>query len=350
MVGELVRGGMPPEGAPRPLNDVTITLSDAEREVLRTQLAEHAQAYSDRPLDDEDLLADAEDAGRLLPDRIYPALRRFRRQTSGPGALLVRNMPTDTRLCATPQDGTLGHWSELPVATYAQLAAASAVGDVIAYADEKSGNLIQDIVPLRGERERQENSGTVYLELHTENGFHPHKPDFITLLCLRPDHEREGITVVAGVAEALPRLADQCVAMLRRPMFRLQVSSSFREGSQLSIGPLAVLTGPAEAPELLADFHAMSPMTAEAGAALDEMKAAILAVLRGATLDTGDLLVINNRTAVHGRTSFSARYDADERWLRRCFAVADIRRSRDVRASGSRVCRPLVFSGLSDPA
>ena len=39
-----------------------------------------------------------------------------------------------------------------------------------------------------GKEAKQENGGSVLLEFHTEDGFHPYKPDFLGLLCLRSDH------------------------------------------------------------------------------------------------------------------------------------------------------------------
>jgi L-asparagine oxygenase len=224
----------------------------------------------------------------------------------------------------------------------------SKLGEIIAYADEKAGSLVQDIVPMKESKNRQENSGTVYLELHTEDGFHPHKPDFITLICLRPDHARVGITLVGSAIQVLPQLPEDCVATLRSPRFQLRTSSSFGgANSSLRAGPLPVLSGAASAPELLADFHAMEPLDDRARVSLDRLREAMLSHLRGAVLDTGDLLVIDNRAAVHGRTPFTARFDGADRWLRRCFAVSDIRRSQSVRPPQSRVCGPLTAIGLS---
>jgi L-asparagine oxygenase len=91
----------------------------------------------------------------------------------------------------------------------------------------------------------------------------------------------------------------------------------------------------------------MEPLTDQARDALLELKIALLATLRGAPLDVGDLLVIDNRTTIHGRAPFAARFDGTDRWLRRCFAVSDIRRSRGVREPGSRVCDPLTTIGVT---
>ncbi|MFC9294744.1 clavaminate synthase [Streptomyces sp. NPDC057011] len=343
-------GGDPADGTVAPLDEVTITLTDAEREAAAEAFASSARALKDRSLDDEELLTEAELAGLRLPRRVLETLRRFRRHGNDAGVLLLRNMPTDLEAPPTPPDGFLPDWNDLPVATFAQLAVASTVGDVIAYADEKAGRIVQDVAPVEGAERRQENSGTVYLELHTEDGFHPHKPEFITLMCVRPDHERRAHTVVGAAARALPLLSERSAALLREPLFRLRVSSSFGDGStELLTGPLPVLSGTAAAPDLLADFHAMEPLDEDARAALEELKSAFLATLRGGVLEAGDLLVVDNRTAIHGRSEFAARFDGTDRWLRRCFAVTDIRRSRAVRPPGSRVCASLRDIGLFAP-
>jgi L-asparagine oxygenase len=332
---------------PKPLGPV-ISLTDAEREALGEEFGRLARSLHSLPLDDEGFLTEAELAGIRLPRRLLQELRRFRRHGNSTGALFIRNVPVDPVLPATPLGGRLESWGELPVATVTQLAVTSQIGDVIAYADEKNGALIQDVVPVEGAEKLQENSGTVYLELHTENGFHPHKPDFVTLVCLRPDHARTSYTLVGAAAEVLPALSGHCVEVLRKPSYRVRASSSFGAGKEgLRAGPVAVLSGPAHSPEFLADFHAMEPLTDEAMTAFSELKKALLATIRGARLAAGDLLVIDNRAAVHGRTSFVARYDATDRWLRRCFAVSDIRRSRGARPAGSRVCAPLATIGLA---
>lgn len=327
--------------APWSLTPATITVTDAERDRLRARLARSAADLHACPLDDEGLLGAAAHAGRSLPERLLDTLERFREPGNTGGAILIRNLPLDDEAGPTPADGYLGHWSALPVATFVQLAVTSVVGEVIGYADEKSGNLIQDIVPIAGARERQENSGTVYLELHTEDGFHPHKPEFVTLLCIRPDHERAGTTVVGAVHDALPLLSPACEAVLREPLFRLRVSSSFGGRSDDMTGPIAVLSGPPHDLELIADFNAMEPQSDSARHALHELKRAMLALLQGAQLEAGDLLVVDNRAAVHGRTAFLARYDGNDRWLRRCLAVSDLDQSREARPAGSRVLRPV---------
>src|SRR5262249_56017462 len=81
----------------------------------------------------------------------------------------------------------------------------------------------------------------------------------------------------------------------------------------------------------------------KAGAvALEALGALLFRALVGVVLRPGDLLIVDNRKAVHGRTGFRPRYDGTDRWLRRCFVVSDIRASLASRYPASRVLRPLT--------
>jgi L-asparagine oxygenase len=62
-------------------------------------------------------------------------------------------------------------------------------------------------------------------------------------------------------------------------------------------------------------------------------------VYRSIKLNTGDLLCIDNRRTVHGRSSFVARYDGFDRWLQRSFVVRDLGKSAGDRHPGERIIR-----------
>ena len=44
----------------------------------------------------------------------------------------------------------------------------------------------------------------------------------------------------------------------------------------------------------------------------------------GLSLQAGDLLVVDNDVAVHGRSSYSPRWDGHDRWIQRAMAVTDL--------------------------
>jgi L-asparagine oxygenase len=335
------------------LAGATVELTGDEAGQIRRQCERTVAALGRAQLDSERAMAAMALAGCALPSRLIEALVAFRCSGNAYGTLVVANVPIDGDLPPTPVDGSLLDWHAVPVATVAQLAVSSHLGDVIGFADEKQGQLVQDVIPVVGAEECQENTGSAFLELHTEDGFHPFKPDFLTLLCLRPDHGGTAYTMTGAVAPILPKLSRVCVEMLRRPLFRIRHSSSFaRMGSDGFSEPVAVLSGPPADPELVADFHAMEPMTLAARWAIEELETVLGGALVAQVLEAGTLLIVDNRAAVHGRTGFTARYDGTDRWLRRCFTTADLRRSRGCRPAGSRVCAPLavIRQRLDTPA
>ena len=294
-------------------------------------------------IDDHDLLIGAEVALRQASPDLLSALVRFRLSGTRDGIMLVRGLAIDDPLPATPPDGTFkGPWHQLGIATVTQLMLMSALGDVISYADEKEGHLVQDICPVPGAERRQENTGSCLLELHTEDGFHPNMPHFLSLLTLRPDQENRALTVAAGIRAVLPMLDPDHVQVLREPQFRIRLASSFVGTDKTVYSPaMPVLTGAVTDPDLCVDFHATEAMTPQAAAALDALRTLMLGALVGLVLQPGDLLIVDNRKAVHGRTGFTPSYDGEDRWLRRCFAVADIRASHPLLYPSSRVHRPL---------
>ncbi|MGA0208053.1 MAG: TauD/TfdA family dioxygenase, partial [Ilumatobacteraceae bacterium] len=52
-----------------------------------------------------------------------------------------------------------------------------------------------------------------------------------------------------------------------------------------------------------------------------ELHRAVQSSTKHVVLQRGDVLVIDNHRAVHGRTPFTPRYDGTDRWLKRSLVV-----------------------------
>lgn len=305
-----------------------------------------ARDHAGRSLHDTDLLHAVELAASTLPETVRRALISFRDEGNTSGCLLLTELPLGTLPPTPDRVEDEPAWSDVPVATLSQLMVMSVLGRSFSYRDEKSGRLVQDVCPKKGAEDRQENSGSVLLELHTEDGFHPNPPHFLSLVCLRGDPEGTAATVTGSVLDALPHLDDATVAVLREPEFRTRFSTSFLpdEAVEVLTDPMPVLTGPAQCPELHVDFHGTIAQTPRARRALHLLERAMRRTLKGLVLRPGDLIVVDNRHAVHGRTGFTPRYDGNDRWLRRSFAVADLRPLND-RLDRGRSHTPVVTAG-----
>ncbi|MHC0432446.1 TauD/TfdA family dioxygenase [Streptomyces sp. O3] len=328
-----------------------ILLNPEESEHLEQAALHLAAEYTRRSLHDTDLLRAVELAAAALPTPVRKELISFRDSGNSSGSLLLRGLPVGS-LPATPdrvEDEPV--WSDVPVATLTQLMVMSVLGRSFSYSDEKSGHLVQDVCPKKGAENRQENSGSVLLELHTEDGFHPNPPHFLSLTCLRGDHEGVAATVTCGIRDALPLLDAETIATLREPEFRTRFSTSFVHDGSIEVltDPGPVLTGSEESPELRVDFHGTVATTPRAQGALDRLEQAMMQSLKGLVLQAGDLIIVDNRQAVHGRTGFTPQYDGADRWLRRSFAVTDLRPLNGEFLEG-RIHQPVVATGVTDDA
>lgn len=257
------------------------------------------------------------------------------------GALLIEQVPVDDVLVPTPtSERAPGTAKPTRVSEGALLGIGRLLGEPVAYAAEKQGALVQDVFPIERERGAPSNSSSsVDLGLHTELVFsrerpdrpmHEDSPDFLLMLCLRPDPGRTATTVVAEAAE-LCRLAGQAVEVLRRRDFELRAPYSFTrdgDGSRPWVGPVPLVSGPSDAPRIAFDLACgVRALTVEGGRALDALRHASASdsVRHEVHLDRGNLLVIDNRRCAHGRSAFPASFDGRDRWLQRAY----VRRSLD---------------------
>ncbi|MEV4760412.1 TauD/TfdA family dioxygenase [Micromonospora sp. NPDC049559] len=280
----------------------------------------------------------------LLPEGLLRALEDFRRFGNDQGTLTVRGLPVPSDLPDTPCVPNSVARECTPSAALLLLLM-SRLGDPIAYREEKHGALIQDICPVPGEEDQQQNTGSVYFELHTENAFHANRPDFLGLLCLRPDHDRQAASITSSITEALLHLAPEHVEVLRRPRFRTRLAPSFCRGqeSRPYVEAAPVLAGTPELPLLSVDFDDTLPLDADAREALDALHLALRKVQRESVLYAGDLVIIDNSTTVHGRSLFVPRYDGRDRWLQRLFVVNTLRTVLPaLEQDGTYRCRPLA--------
>ncbi|HEX3825947.1 MAG TPA: TauD/TfdA family dioxygenase [Sporichthyaceae bacterium] len=264
--------------------------------------------------------------GTVPVDSVPAGLRAFLRNFSANpprgGVALVRGIEIDA-LPPTPQtradQSPIGHNTSGNL-----LLAADMLGSMTGYADEKNGALVHEVHPVRGEESRIENTGSVNFGFHTENAHHPLRPDFLGLLCLRQDHDRIGVTRVSSIRDAVTDLSPTTIDVLRAARFRSLYPTSFvrgDSGERPSSAPHPVVTG--EAPDyfLRFDLDNTYALDEQAKAALAELNSALDRNRQEVLLEPGDLAVINNHIAAHGRSGFTPRYDGHDRWLRRFYSL-----------------------------
>ncbi|EJQ37431.1 hypothetical protein IEE_05217 [Bacillus cereus BAG5X1-1] len=288
-----------------------------------------------------------EKISKKLPERLIEELIFFKRVKNDYGTILFRNLPIDSKLPNTPSDGKPSPEKHTNISEKLLYLFMLNLGEPIAYADEKNGQFVHDICPIKGKEKNIENSGSqVFFSYHTEDAIHPYKPDYLALFCLRSDHDKSAKTETASVAKALELLPGYAIDILRKPLFILRPPSSFNS-PELSI-QTAILTGNIMRPNLCIDTSLMEGINEEAQWALNELKNALHKVSIGIVLLPGDLVIIDNRLAAHARTAFTPKYDGQDRWLQRMFAIMDIRSSESSRSLSNNVCMPLKIELTSN--
>lgn len=330
----------------------TLQLEPHEQEEVAGVLTDIQKSY-DAP-DDAAYLNDAAVIAHGLPRRLRAALHAFRNpvdstpkiQSSHAAALVIAGNEVDE-----PGIGpTPAHWREKASTEAARrtefllVLYSSLLGEVYGWATQQDGRLVHDILPIAGQEDEQLGSGSrVPLMWHTEEAFHPHRADYVGLLCLRnPD--------LAGTTVGTVNVADLTADVIEcafEPRFHIRPDTShLPEYNQSSTAeqaqafdriqrmdaapePISILFGDRTDPFLRIDpaYMYTAPGDDRAESTLKRVMASIEENLVGVPLEPGMCCFIDNYRAVHGRASFQARYDGTDRWLKRVSITRDLRRS-----------------------
>jgi Fe(II)/alpha-ketoglutarate-dependent arginine beta-hydroxylase len=331
----------------------SLDLTPAEAELARDLTDAIMDADPSRPL--EMRLGELALRAHDLPVRLRAMLTEFRLTGRPLGGVVLSGLPVDsTAIGPTPgaySDSPTGH--EVDRAAALLLLAGSLLGDPFSYLTQQRGRLVLDVFPVAGQEGTQlGSSSTANLEWHNEDAFHPNRADWIILTCLR-NHDR--VPTTFSPLDGLP-LTREDIAVLFEERFVIlpdeshtmafnaattgmgdetTVGRAFEQIARMNKAPhrTAILSGDPDAPFLRIDpaFMVRDLGDPEAEAVLERMIAAIDARLRDVVLAPGEMIIIDNKRAVHGRRPFRARYDGTDRWLRRINVTADLRRTEDRR-------------------
>ena len=276
-----------------------------------------------------------------IPPRIHAALTTFAAQVSPTGTLLITGLAdVVTHIPPTPPDNT-AHVGETTELARIQAVFNHAIGEMVAYEAEGGGRLFQDIVPNRGLAQTQTSLGSgVELEIHTEQAFSELRPDWLSLACLRGNPEAR--TYILPVGSVLANLTAEEVAMLRRPLWTFGVDMSFKVGGHEFIGgdirgPMPILYGDAADPLWRFDQDLIRGLTPEADQLVARIVEIYYARRHAIVLEPGQIVLIDNRRAVHGRSAFTSPFDGTDRFLVRSFVVRDLSASAYARDGDSRM-------------
>lgn len=334
----------------------TLHPSNLERRELSPAAAHAVRALADEISDTLTRLPELPERSRTLTD---PALIDLVdehlgelpgevRAAVGPpegtaGAAILGTLPvSEANLGATPHDwrdaarqaGEPGHRESLSL-DIAVLLLARCAGEPFGWAGQQAGRLINNILPTPGhELEQSGASSKTLLSPHTEDAFHPDRANLLLLACLR-NPDAVGTTVSSVL---LTELAERDRALLAAPTVPILPDVSYGDahlghpapplptlwhegGNGTDTTHPTLRYDPAYTPLDDAD-PAFRAAYARLGAELERVCVTV-------ALAPGELLLVDNDVAVHGRVPFTARYDGTDRWLKRVnIRVPDRKRRR----------------------
>lgn len=316
-------------------------IDDDDRQKIACLLDGLRKRY--RTADDPDFLYHAPVLARGLPLPILDYLNRFRREEWG-YALIRGHADGEEGFGPTP-----AHWNQLadPSPTLDRdlllILYGAVLGDVFGWATQQDGRIVMDVLPIKQhEGEQLGTAANVELGWHSEDAFHPLRPDWVILACIRNPHETASLIACVDDLD----LPDDQLRVLFEERFRILPDHSHlpgynSTGSGAHFGaidalldqppPVALLWGDSAHPYIRADdsFCAVADAEdSEAQAALDHLTAEIRRNLQDLCLRPGDFCFLDNYKAVHGRRPMVARYDGTDRWLKRVCVTRDLRKSR----------------------
>jgi L-asparagine oxygenase len=275
---------------------------------------------------------------KFISSHIYDSLLQFTKIGTDTGFLLFKNFPIDNDSIPKTPEGNTFNIGGNTILARVQSILLSAISELISYEAECSGCLFQDVVPIQSmEKQQTSLSSDIELEIHTEQAFSQLRPDILSLACLRGDPNAH--TYVLPIHTILDNISIYERSILTMPLWKTGVDLSFKLNGSGFIdgdirGPLPILYGNKKDPFLIFDQDLMTGTTPRANTMIKDICSIYYNNRISYCLQSGDIILIDNRRAVHGRSSYTPNYDGNDRFLIRCFSTLDYAKSEYARSGG----------------
>jgi Fe(II)/alpha-ketoglutarate-dependent arginine beta-hydroxylase len=282
--------------------------------------------------DDESLLRALDRLPAEMPAPVIEAVEAYMSAPEADIALIHHHMVSDSALGTTPTS-----WKS-PAATRASLEYemvamlyGSILGSVFGWATQQEGHIVNDIIPIESFSDQQVGaSSKIELAWHTEDAFHPGRADFICLFCLR--NPTGAPTTVASLNDIRshvplpPVLLEPCVRITADDAQQAGAEAvEVKEWSESSVEPVPILSENGNGLQMCVDPAYMSVASNDESMheAVSDFCRAIDEHVTDVVLEPGDLLILDNHRAVHGRRPFKPTHSGKDRWLKRVNVARD---------------------------
>lgn len=261
------------------------------------------------------------ETARQLAANLKPLEKQLREVTQDHPYVVIENLPIDQELPPTPLDGKhpadKGWVSEITLLAMLHLAGLLP----LAFQQEKQGQIIHEIAPIRGFSHTQSNAGRVPFAFHADDGHlsRQFRPEFLLLLGLRnPGETKTWIADVGDVMEELQRKFPECDRILRQARFRMNSPQSFdyNGNSILTKSQAFISTNQKGYEEVTGNLGNIQALDNEAKTALETFSSFLKPpITKSVVIKPGTLLIFNNLRCLHARDAVLS-----DRWLQRVYA------------------------------
>lgn len=280
-----------------------------------------------------------------IPERIKDILLhfvRFGRYGSIHGFLLLKNVPIIEKGLEIPLSPLNNNYKigEQTILAKIQSMFLHIMGEMVSYEAEGYGRLFQDLVPVQTMAKEQTSIGSVELEIHTEQAFSKLRPDILSLACIRGDITAN--TFILSLHEIKKNISHEEWKLLHQPFWKTGVDKSFKLNGNEFIegdirGPLSIIQDNC----LVFDQDLMFGITEESTKLMNKIVDIYYKKRITHNLLPGEIVFIDNRNALHGRSTFYPKYDGYDRFLIRCFAIFNYDHTSYAREGDSHMIRAI---------
>ncbi|MEU6191982.1 TauD/TfdA family dioxygenase [Nocardia sp. NPDC047038] len=300
-------------------------MRELAREISATLDATVADpALAARTLTDAALIEQIDTRVMELPAEVRHAMRL---PATATGAAIVSRLPlADNEFGPTPSSPQeAAQWSGDPARRahslefdIVMLLLARSAGEPFGWEGHQDGRLVNNILPVAGhEHEQSGVSSRAQLSPHTEDAFHPRRAHLLMLGCIR-NPDLVGTTVSSARYVELSAVQRELLSTPALPILPdVSYGEEYDRHSAVLIPTLWTATGPDE--QTMRFDPAYTPLKnadPEFRAAYERLAEELERVRVTAVLAPGEVLLVDNDVAVHGRVPFTARYDGTDRWLK----------------------------------
>lgn len=193
----------------------------------------------------------------------------------------------------------------------------STLGAIQSISHQNEGRLFHDIYPLKTQEMVQTSgSSRVMLDLHTELAFEDNPPDYLALFCVRPDHDRQAKTLLFDSFAAARDMTLERFRLLCRNEFSFGIDFNISGQTSCSDAKKSIFANTGMWLDRY-DIDLFQRGDDTSNDAFDDFTVKLKSHCRSVLLQSGQIILIDNKRLVHSRSPFSARYDGSDRWLKR---------------------------------